>query len=155
MESLASLPDGEERLIIATGSYWMSWIGYAFEALCYKHIAQISKSLNLSPTAIPYTWRYVPIKGSKEKGAQIDLLFDRQDDAITICEIKYNDQPFVIDKAYTEKLKQKIEVFKKKTQTTKNIYLTMICANGLKKSMYSEELVDGVVTLEDLFKKEE
>lgn len=134
---------------------WLSWAGYAFEALCYKHISQISKALNLSPTAIPYTWRHVPTKGSKEKGAQIDLLFDRQDDSITICEIKFSDQPFVIDKAYAEKLKQKIEVFKKKSQTTKNIYLAMICANGLKKSMYSEELVDAVVTLEDLFRKEE
>ena len=77
---------------------WYSWAGYAFEALCYKHIDQISSSLDLSPTALPTTWQYIPKKGTEEQGAQIDLLFDRDDDAITICEIKYTNTPFAIDK---------------------------------------------------------
>lgn len=134
---------------------WHSWSGLAFESLCYKHLSQIRKALELSPTAIPNTWRYAPLKGSQENGAQIDLLFDRQDDSITICEIKYTEQPFSIDKEYAKKLQQKIDVFKKITKTTKQIFLAMISANGLKKTMYSEELVDGVVTLDDLFQKEE
>lgn len=70
---------------------WHSWAGYAFEAICYEHLSQIRAKLKLSPTAIPRTWRYVPIKGSKEQGAQIDLLFDRDDDAITQC-VKLNIQ---------------------------------------------------------------
>jgi uncharacterized protein len=130
---------------------WHAWAGYSFESVCYKHLSQISESLALSPASIPSAWRYSPTKGSREQGAQIDLLFDRNDDAITICEIKYSAQPFGIDKSYAEKLKQKIEVFRKITRTNKQIFLAMITSNGLKNSIYSEELVTGQVTLDDLF----
>ncbi len=137
---------------IQNSSAWHSWSGYAFEAICYKHIQQISQALNISAAAVPYTWRYVPRKASKDQGAQIDLLFDRDDDTITICEIKYTEQPFAIDKQYAQKLKQKIETFKKITRTNKQIRLAIISANGLKETMYSEEMVDGgLVTLDDFF----
>jgi len=133
---------------------WYSWSGYAFESVCYKHLSQISRALHMSPTAIPNTWRYAPRKGTQEQGAQIDLLFDREDDAITICEIKYTEKPYVIDKQEAALLKRKIAVFKEKTRTKKQIFLAIISANGLKKTIYSEDMVDGLVTLDDLFKKE-
>jgi uncharacterized protein len=131
---------------------WSAWAGYSFEAICYKHLKQISKALNLSPTAIPNTWRHTPKKGSVEQGTQVDLLFDRDDDAVTICEIKYTNSPFAIDKEYAEKLNKKLEVFKEMTKIQKQLFLGIISANGLKRTMYSEEMVDEVVTLDDLFK---
>ena len=131
--------------------FWYSWAGYAFEALCYKHLNQISVSLDLSPTAFPSTWQYIPKKGSKDQGAQIDLLFDRDDDAITICEIKYMTTPLAIDKEYASKLQRKLLIFKEKTKTQKQLFLAVISAKGLKKTMYSEEMVEVVVTLNDLF----
>ncbi len=133
-------------------SAWKSWTGYAFEAICYKHIFQISDALHLSPTAIPTTWRYIPKKNSNENGAQIDLLFDRDDDAITVCEIKYTDQAFQIDKQYAKKLLSKVDVFKKRTKTEKQLFISMICASGLQPSMYSEEIITNTVVLDDLFK---
>jgi hypothetical protein len=132
---------------------WYNWAGYAFEAICYKHLAQISKALSLSPTSLPTTWRYSHIKSSKEQGAQIDLLFDRDDDAITIVEIKYTEQPFAIDKRYAEVLKQKINFFKKITRMNKPIFLAIVSASGLQKTFYSEEMIDGVIVLDDLFKE--
>lgn len=134
---------------------WHNWAGYAFETICYKHLAQISQALSLSPTTIPATWRHSPIKNTGEQGAQIDLLFDRDDDAITVGEIKYTEQPFVLDKQYAGALKQKMEVFSRVTRTRKQLFLAMISASGLKNTIYSEEMVSGVVTLEDLFKNEE
>lgn len=131
---------------------WHSWAGLAFEAICYNHIPQIHKALNLSPTAIASTWRYIPRKGCDEQGAQIDLLFDRDDDSITICEIKYTDGIFTIDKEYAQKLQKKLETFKKVTRTDKQLFLVLISAKGVKKNKYSDELVSGVVTLNDLFK---
>src|SRR5262245_25027994 len=113
---------------------WHSWSGYAFESICYRHLNQISITLGLSPTAIPNVWKSIPKKRQKELCAQIDLFFDRDDDAITICEIKYTDSPFLIDKAYAEKLKQKIAVFKRVTETPKQTFLAMISANGIKES---------------------
>ncbi|MDF1795351.1 MAG: ATP-binding protein [Coxiellaceae bacterium] len=131
---------------------WFSWSGYAFEAICYKHIAQISESLKLGPTAIPYAWRHAPrTDNSKSKGAQIDLLFDRADDAITLCEIKCTTKPFIIDREYAEKLQSKVDVFRKVTGTKKQIFIAMISANGVKNNKYSKELLSATVTLEDLF----
>ena len=84
---------------------WNNWLGYAFESICYKHISQIRKKLSISPAAVANAWRYVPkTKTDNSGGAQIDLLFDRLDDAITICEIKYSEKPFVINKQYAKNL---------------------------------------------------
>ncbi len=134
---------------------WRIWAGYAFEALCNKHITQIVKALRIPEGAEAYTWRYVPSKGSEEQGAQIDLLFDRDDDTITMCEIKFTHKPFVLDKAYAAKLAMKLKVFTKRTKTKKAFQITFISASGLKKTMYSEELVAGICTLDELFKKDE
>ena len=99
------------------------------------------------------TWRYVPNRGSSNQGAQIDLLFDRRDDAITLCEIKYTDEPFVLTKGYVEVLNRKIQVFKEQTKTKKQIFMAMITANGLKNNFYAEDLISNVVTLDDFFEK--
>ena len=131
-----------------------SWAGYAFESLCYKHLVQISEALHLSPTAIPNTWRFAPKAKSKESGAQIDLLFDRDDGVINLCDMKYTDTAFIIDKKYAAEISRKIEVFKEKTRTEKQILFSMISASGLKETIYSEEMIDGVVILDDLFKAE-
>lgn len=130
---------------------WYAWAGYAFEMLCYKHLPQIAKALNLNASAIPDSWRYVPKKGGQDEGAQIDLLFDRDDDAITICEIKYTKQPFELDKQYAQNLLKKAEIFRKVTRTTKQIFFALISASGLKPTMYSEELISDCVTLDDFF----
>jgi hypothetical protein len=133
---------------------YFGWLGYAFENVCYQHILQIKKSLRIDETSLASPWRYSPRKNITEDGAQIDLLFDRHDDAITICEIKFTDKPYVIDKQYAEKLKQKIEVFKKVTRTSKQVFLAMISANGLKETGHIK-MIDNVITINDFFENEE
>ncbi len=117
--------------------------------------SQIKELLNIGENSLASPWRYIPRRDANEKGVQIDLLFDRDDKAITLCEIKYTDKPFTIDKPYADKLKQKIEVFRKVIHTDKQIFLTMISATGLKKTNYMKEMVDGIVMLDDLFGKDE
>ncbi len=136
--------------IVNTPAYFI-WMGYTFENICYKHLAQIRKSLNISDSSLASSWRSIPTKRKREQGAQIDLLFDRDDDSITICEIKYTDKPFSIDKPYAKKLEDKIETFRKATRISKQIFLAFISANGLKETMYSEEMVQNIVVLDDLF----
>ena len=136
-------------------SSWNSWAGYAFESLCHKHTFQIMKALGVSDTSIPYTWRYIPPRGAIEQGAQIDLLFDRDDGLISVCEIKYTRDPFVITKDYAVKLGYKLKVFEEHTKTKKTLILSMVSASGLKKNFYSEQMVLGVCTLHDLFKESE
>lgn len=145
-----SLEPGYWTHLRTTGA-WYAWAGYSFESICYQHLPEIRKALGLNPTAIPDAWRYIPTKDADESGAQIDLLFDRRDGAINLCEIKYTDQPYALDKAQAAQLRNKSEIFIKKTNTLKQIFLTLICASGVKPTLYSEEMIDRIVTLEDLF----
>ncbi len=84
-----------------------------------------------------------------EWGAQIDLVINRDDDAITLCEIKYTEKPLVMNKAYAENLQRKIEVFKKQTKTEKLIFVALMASNGV--SSYIDNFVHNVVILEELF----
>jgi hypothetical protein len=132
---------------------WHAWAGYAFESLCYKHINEIKKALHINDSSHAFTWRYVPPKGSLEQGAQIDLLFDRDDGLINLCEIKNTRTPFVIDKSYAASLGRKIKVFETRTKTQKTFVLNMILAGGIKRNIYSEGLIAGVCKLDNLFEK--
>lgn len=133
-------------------SSWESWAGYAFETICYKHLNLIRKKLNVVPGSEVGSWRYVPRKPSIDKqGAQIDLLFDRDDGVIQICEIKYSSTPYIIDKAYAKQLLSKVKVFVEQTKTPKQIFICMVASNGLKENLYADDLIDGVAILDDLF----
>ena len=112
---------------------------------------QIRRALIIDAGAQIGTWRYVP-KQEGQEGTQIDLLFDRMDNVITVCEIKYNEQPFSIDKNYAKTLTNKLKIYQERSQTTKQLFLALICAGGIKPTIYSEELINGgVVILDDFF----
>lgn len=131
---------------------WKSWSGLAFEAVCFKHITLIREALSISVMANIGSWRY-STKDKEDQGAQIDLLFDRDDDVITICEIKYTEDPFEIDKQTRLNLMNKMVVYRKQTETQKQIFFVLVSSSGLKQNLYSEELITNVVTLKDLFKE--
>jgi len=133
-------------------SAYYAWAGYAFESICIKHANQIIQSLNIDSASTIGSWRFIPRK-KLETGAQIDMIIDRTDNAITLCEIKYTEGSFLIDKQYAAKLQNKIKIFKLVTKVTKQIFLVLISANGLKRNKYAEELISSVVTLNDLFDK--
>lgn len=99
----------------AASQSYKSWTGYAFECTCSKHIDQIISALNITAGGTIDTWRFIPRKRT-ENGAQVDLLLDRNDNTITIFEIKYTDKIFVIDKAYAANLENKLGVFKEKNK---------------------------------------
>ena len=133
---------------------WISWSGYAFENVCLKHLPQILKALRLNSISCEVgNWRFTPAKGSKETGAQIDLLLDRQDNAVTLCEIKYSANKYAIDKSYAKNLQNKMDIFQSKTKTPKQLFLALITVNGVTKNLWSKELVTNQVDLKDLFKQ--
>jgi len=80
-------------------------------------------------------------------------LFDRKDDSITLCDIKYTDKPFVLTKDYVDILKRKMDVFKEQTRTKKQLFIVLIAANGIKNNYYSDNMIDGTVTLDALFQE--
>ncbi|MES2613986.1 MAG: ATP-binding protein [Bdellovibrionota bacterium] len=126
------------------------WSGYAFENLCLKHHWQIKKALGISHIiAQPYLWSYLGTKN--EPGTQIDLLFDRADNIISLCEIKYNKNEFKITKDYAQNLEKKINLFRNKTKTRKSIFLVFITNAGMFNNEYKKQLVSNELTLDDLF----
>ncbi|MDF3047877.1 MAG: hypothetical protein K0R73_995 [Candidatus Midichloriaceae bacterium] len=131
---------------------WNNWAGYAFENTCLLHVDKIIKALGLEGIGCRISrWRHVPSVGSKELGAEIDLIIDRDDGAITLCEVKYSIQPFIIDKAYAKILANKIEVFERHLKPAKTVFLIMITTGGLKKNLWSEDLISKSLELKDLF----
>ncbi len=128
------------------------WCGLAFERLCLLHQRQIRKALGIDGIfAECCAWQHRTDKAGKD-GAQIDLLFDRADNVINVCECKYTAEPFKIDKAYDAALARKLGVFRDVTKTRKSLHLTMITASGLLRNEYSAR-VQSEVTLDDLFKE--
>ena len=132
---------------------WQSWAGYLFEGICLKHIEPIRKALKLTNIGCRVgSWRFIPKKGEQKDGAQIDLLFDRDDDAVTVCEIKFTSSQFKVDKAYAKNLLNKLKVYEEQIKTSKQIFLALITTMGLKQNLYSKEFINNNVCLEDLFK---
>ncbi len=128
---------------------WRSWSGYAFEGICLKHIDNIKQALGISGVYTEVSaWSHLPKTG---KGAQIDLLLDRNDVVISICEMKFSTAEFVIDKAYASELHEKLNVFRINSRTRKSLFLAMVTTYGIKNNIYSTGLVQNEVTMDDLF----
>lgn len=134
---------------------YVAWAGYTFENVCLTHFPAIEAALGLRHIASEVgSWRYVPPKGKRDShGAQIDLVFDREDDVISVCEIKFSTQPFSVTKSYAQELKHKLEVFAKVTRTRKQLQLVLITAEGFKPNTWSEGLVDISLDAEVLFRE--
>ncbi len=135
---------------LSTTPSWRSWSGTAFESVCLKHIKEIKKAIGISGVYTEESaWRYVP--GKNQPGAQIDLLIDRRDQCISICELKFSTSEFIIDKTYATELERKLTVFKQKTKTLKTLFLVMVTTFGTKTNSYKTGLIQNEVLLDDLF----
>lgn len=129
-----------------------SWAGLTFEQVCRDHIAQIKYRLGISGILTSESsWACAPVTDDeKSKGAQIDLLIERRDRVINICEIKHSINEYEIDKEYERTLRDKIEAFRRETGTKNTLQLTMITPYGVRKNKYSG-LISNQITLDDLF----
>jgi hypothetical protein len=115
------------------------------------HVAQIKKALGISGILTEQSaWQH-RAKAGDRYGAQIDLLIDRPDGVINVCEMKWSSTPFIIDKRYAATLHERIETFRRTTGTRKSLFLTFVTACGLAPGDYVSELVANEVTAEALF----
>ncbi len=133
--------------IIMSGRKWQSWAGLAFERLCIDHITEIKSALGLTVIkSQASTWS----TRDPDQGALIDLLIDRADRIVNVCEIKFSQGQYTIDKAYALQLRNKLQAFSQVAKR-KTLFLTMITTFGVQDNAYCKELVQSQVTLEDLF----
>ena len=125
----------------------ISWQGIAFELVCLMHLPQIKQALGISGISTSAsTWRYTPSKkNAEEKGAQIDLVIDRADHVINLCEMKFSSSLYTITNDYEQYVRQRMALFKSKTHTTKSLVSTFVTtfgvANGIHKSIVGKEVV--------------
>ena len=129
---------------------WRSWSDFAFERLCLAHIPQIKKALEIGSVYSEESAWQSDLK-TGEKGAQIDLLIDRADRVINVCEIKFSENKFTINKKYAEELRNKLFAFKQSTKTKKVLFLTMITTFGLEENQYSTSLIEQSIEMDALF----
>ena len=123
---------------------YRAWSGYAFEMLCLNHIGQIKQALGISGVqSRACSWLC--------NGAQIDLIIDRADRTINVCEMKFARTEYEITKTDEEDFENKIEAFLNQTKTRKSLMLTLITSFGIKQNKYSGR-IQNQITLEDLFK---
>jgi AAA+ ATPase superfamily predicted ATPase len=126
-----------------------AWSGYAFEQICLAHLPQIKQKLGISGVLTnAYSW----ISNDKETGAQIDLVIERNDKVINLCEMKYVNGEFTINKKQEENLRNKRATFKEETKTRKAVHITMITTYGVKRNEYWGH-IQSEVTMNDLFIK--
>lgn len=139
----------------AKGAYWAqlqgkptgrAWAGFSFEAICLKHVDQIKHALGISGIhSAEGAWT------AKQPGVQIDLLIDRDDHVVNICEMKFSEGVYTIDAAYAKELTQRLKAFRRATRTRKSLLLTFITTYGVAGNVHATQLVQNELTMDDLF----
>lgn len=133
-------------------SYWThtylsndhnAWKGLAFERVCLQHTPQIKHALSIGGIVSNVcSWR--------GGDAQIDLLIVRGDNVINVCEMKFSDETYCIDKAYAEKLQNKLSALRTSTSTRCALHVTMVTTYGVLRNQYWNN-IQNEVTMDDLF----
>lgn len=124
-----------------------AWSGYAFEQVCFAHVKQLKQALGISGILSNVcSWH----SRSNSSKAQIDMVIDRRDQVINLCEMKYSLTPYEIKKDYYQHLLERLEQFRSETRTRKALMLTMIASSGIKQNAYSGS-IPKIITLDDLF----
>ena len=124
-----------------------AWRGNAFEICCVNHVAEIKAALGIAGVeTMEYAWR----SEAPDAGAQIDLLIDRKDGVIDLCEMKYTDSAYELDKSEYGKLMNRLNAFQKEAHPQKAIHMTLITANGLSNGKYNSAF-QNTITGEQLF----
>ncbi|MEN8119573.1 MAG: hypothetical protein ABFS35_04475 [Bacteroidota bacterium] len=124
------------------------WSGFSFETICIKHIDQIKEGLKISGiNAVHGSW----IQRNTQNNAQIDLLIDRDDNVINLCEIKFYNTEYTIDKKYAVEIAKKLNAFTSSTKTKKSVFVTLITTYSLVPNQYSRQYVQNELTMDQLF----
>lgn len=130
-----------------TSQKLVSWRGIAFENVCFNHIAQIKRALGISGVSTnEFAWS----KKDDNLGAQIDMIIERKDNIVNMCELKFYNDEFIVDKSYDKVIRNRISLLEKEISKKYSIHSTLITTFGLKYNEYSNDFTN-VITIDDLF----
>lgn len=132
-----------------------TWAGYAFEQVCLNHIHQIKTKLGISGIlSNSYAWSrkaFTDSDGAEWTGGQIDLIIDRNDDVMNLCEMKYSSGEYIITSKYAREVQDRMSMFRASEKTKKDLRCTFVTTYGVKQNINSD-IVANEVVLDDLFK---
>ena len=125
------------------------WRGVAFEEVCWQHIGQIKRALEIGGVKSSISaWS---VKGDDtHRGAQIDMLISRQDNVVNLCEMKFAGNIYTIDRDEEIKLRNRIEALKTSLSRKQTVHLTMVTTYGVAQGKHSG-IVQRQVVMDDLF----
>lgn len=148
---LASRPRDERFWPHSLGSGAQNtWSGLAFERVCLAHVPQIKQALQIAGVLVHVaSWRHLP-DAVHPHGTQIDLLLDRADRVVNVCEMKWSAGPYAIDKLTADNFRAKLETFRTVAAPRRTLHLTLVTPDGVLPNAHSS-IVQSQVTLDDLF----
>ncbi len=127
-----------------------AWQGLTFETICMEHHEQIKKALGINGIATEVsTWRCKPSENNP-RGAQIDMIIERADRMIHLCEMKFSQKPYNITADYERRLRERMSIFDKETKNRKPLVHTFVTTFGLDEGKH-HSIVHSEVTMDDLF----
>jgi uncharacterized protein len=129
---------------------YKTWAGYTFENVCMSHVVELKKALGIAGVSTQTSGFVAKPKDGLE-GTQIDLLIERADNTIHLCEIKFLADELIVTKTLVENLKSKRSIFNYHTNNRKHIFNTLITTYGIKPNEHSKAFIDQVLTMEALF----
>lgn len=146
--------EGKKKL---SSDFWLSniqsqqiitWRDIAFENVCFNHIDQIKKALGISGVSTNQSaWSK---RKTDETGTQIDMIIERKDNIINMCEMKFYGDELLVDKNYDKVIRNRISLLSEEISPKMAIHSTLITTYGLKYNEYSGDFVN-VVDMDDLF----
>ena len=127
-----------------------AWSGYAFEDVCRTHIRQLKAALGIGDVNTRESSWVVP--GTEtERGMQIDLVIDRDDRKICLCEMKFSQGKFTVGRDYAEKLQERIRRTMEFTDNEKPVISVLVTTYGIERNDYAGKF-QKVITMQDLFR---
>lgn len=127
------------------------WTGFAFENLCLRHIAEIKSALQISGVYSEQSG-FQQVGTDGKQGFQVDLVVDRKDDVINLCECKYYNDTFTVSKVYADNLRKRRNAFIQSTKTRKTVFNTLITSYGAEKNAHFLGTIDNEMSLNDLMR---
>lgn len=134
---------------LAASQTYKIWCGFAFENLCYKHVDDIKKEIGIAAVYTEIS-SFRKIGTNETKGFQIDLILDRKDDTINLCEVKYYGASFKVDKKYAKELNERRQRFIEYSKTKKQVFTTLITNHSLIENEHSQSVIDSSITLDEI-----
>lgn len=126
-----------------------NFYGLAFERVCLCHFRQIAKALGVSNIHTEfYAWR----SRKSDPAAQIDMVIDRSDGIVNLCEMKYSRLPYILTKADRQKIEWREAAFQAENPSRKWTQVVIVTTKGIARNLHSD-VAQKELTLDDLFVK--